>query len=212
MSKIIGIDLGTTNSVVAVMEGGEPVVITNPEGGRLTPSVVAFTKTGERLVGQVAPGAWRSRPALALLLREVPPSGCKSGHPRPTREKQGDLRLIVPPPQWSQGFSPRSDLVERVPLEQLSVLHHVANGIGVPKILERVPGKYDHIRQFPGLDASCASPQRDRLACGSPCLRDARPREICQRPEIGSLGVAPGLQVDLDECVSRLFSTCCNSS
>jgi molecular chaperone DnaK len=54
MSKIIGVDLGTTNSVVAVMEGGEPVVITNPEGGRLTPSVVAFTKAGERLVGQVA--------------------------------------------------------------------------------------------------------------------------------------------------------------
>jgi molecular chaperone DnaK len=54
MSKIIGIDLGTTNSVVAVMEGGEPTVITNPEGSRLTPSVVAFTKTGERLVGQVA--------------------------------------------------------------------------------------------------------------------------------------------------------------
>src|SRR5918996_180574 len=54
MSKIIGIDLGTTNSVVAVMEGGEPVVITNPEGSRLTPSVVAFSKTGERLVGQVA--------------------------------------------------------------------------------------------------------------------------------------------------------------
>jgi molecular chaperone DnaK len=54
MSKIIGIDLGTTNSVVAVMEGGEPVVITNSEGGRLTPSVVGFTKGGERLVGQVA--------------------------------------------------------------------------------------------------------------------------------------------------------------
>ena len=54
MSKIIGIDLGTTNSVVAVMEGGEPVVITNPEGGRLTPSVVGFSKNGERLVGQVA--------------------------------------------------------------------------------------------------------------------------------------------------------------
>src|ERR1051326_3165684 len=54
MSKIIGIDLGTTNSVVAVMEGGEPVVIANQEGGRTTPSVVAFTKTGERLVGQVA--------------------------------------------------------------------------------------------------------------------------------------------------------------
>ena len=54
MSKIIGIDLGTTNSVVAVMEGGEPVVITNAEGARTTPSVVAFTKDGNRLVGQVA--------------------------------------------------------------------------------------------------------------------------------------------------------------
>src|SRR6202050_5183016 len=54
MAKIIGIDLGTTNSVVAVMEGGEPKVIPNEEGGRTTPSVVAFTKSGERLVGQVA--------------------------------------------------------------------------------------------------------------------------------------------------------------
>src|SRR4029450_13095235 len=54
MSKIIGIDLGTTNSVVAVIEGGQPVVITNAEGSRLTPSVVAFAKTGERLVGQGA--------------------------------------------------------------------------------------------------------------------------------------------------------------
>ena len=54
MGKIIGIDLGTTNSVVAVMEGGEPVVITNREGNRLTPSVVAFTRDGERLVGQIA--------------------------------------------------------------------------------------------------------------------------------------------------------------
>src|SRR6478672_11174153 len=54
MSKIIGIDLGTTNSVVAVMEGGEPVVIANQEGGRTTPSVVAFAKSNERLAGQVA--------------------------------------------------------------------------------------------------------------------------------------------------------------
>ena len=54
MAKIIGIDLGTTNSCVAVMEGGEPTVIANAEGARTTPSVVAFTKTGERLVGQVA--------------------------------------------------------------------------------------------------------------------------------------------------------------
>src|SRR4029077_18677467 len=54
MGKIVGIDLGTTNSCVAVMEGGEPHVIPNAEGSRTTPSVVAFTKTGERLVGQVA--------------------------------------------------------------------------------------------------------------------------------------------------------------
>ncbi len=54
MSKIVGIDLGTTNSVIAVLEGGEPTVITTAEGSRLTPSIVAFTKTGERLVGQTA--------------------------------------------------------------------------------------------------------------------------------------------------------------
>ena len=54
MSRIIGIDLGTTNSCVCVMEGGEPVVIPNAEGGRTTPSVVAFSKTGERMVGQIA--------------------------------------------------------------------------------------------------------------------------------------------------------------
>src|SRR5437868_8451429 len=54
MAKIIGIDLGTTNSCVAVMEGGEAKVIPNEEGGRTTPSVVAFTKSGERLVGEVA--------------------------------------------------------------------------------------------------------------------------------------------------------------
>ncbi|MGH7659321.1 MAG: Hsp70 family protein, partial [Vulcanimicrobiaceae bacterium] len=54
MAKVVGIDLGTTNSVVAVMEGGQPVVIPNAEGSRTTPSVVAFTKTGERLVGKLA--------------------------------------------------------------------------------------------------------------------------------------------------------------
>ena len=54
MSKVIGIDLGTTNSCVAVLEGGEPTVITNSEGMRTTPSVVSFTKSGERLVGETA--------------------------------------------------------------------------------------------------------------------------------------------------------------
>ena len=54
MAKVIGIDLGTTNSCMAVLEGGEPTVIPNSEGGRTTPSVVAFSKSGERLVGSVA--------------------------------------------------------------------------------------------------------------------------------------------------------------
>src|SRR5437588_2034729 len=54
MAKVIGIDLGTTNSCVAIMEGGDPKVIPNSEGGRTTPSVVAFTESGERLVGQIA--------------------------------------------------------------------------------------------------------------------------------------------------------------
>jgi molecular chaperone DnaK len=54
MGKAVGIDLGTTNSCVAVMEGGQPSVVSNSEGGRTTPSVVAFTKSGERLVGQLA--------------------------------------------------------------------------------------------------------------------------------------------------------------
>ena len=67
MSKIIGIDLGTTNSVVAVMEGSEPAVITNPEGSRLTPSVVAFTKGDERLVGQVAKRQAVTNPANTVF-------------------------------------------------------------------------------------------------------------------------------------------------
>ena len=56
MSKVIGIDLGTTNSCVAVLEGGEPEIIPNSEGGRTTPSVVSFTKEGERVVGEAASG------------------------------------------------------------------------------------------------------------------------------------------------------------
>ncbi len=66
MGKIIGIDLGTTNSCVAVMEGGEAVVITNAEGARTTPSVVAFSKTGERIIGQVAKRQAITNPASVL--------------------------------------------------------------------------------------------------------------------------------------------------
>lgn len=71
MSKIIGIDLGTTNSCVAVMEGGEPVVIPNAEGARTTPSVVGFTKTGERLVGQVAKRQAYHQPRKHHLLHQA---------------------------------------------------------------------------------------------------------------------------------------------
>ena len=67
MSKVIGIDVGTTNSVVAVMEGGEPVVIPNAEGSRLTPSVVGFSKTGERLVGQLAKRQAVSNPSRTIV-------------------------------------------------------------------------------------------------------------------------------------------------
>lgn len=67
MAKVIGIDLGTTNSVVSVMEGGEPVVIPNAEGARLTPSVVGFSKTGERLVGQLAKRQAVSNPDRTIL-------------------------------------------------------------------------------------------------------------------------------------------------
>ncbi|MHB8838490.1 MAG: Hsp70 family protein, partial [Gemmatimonadaceae bacterium] len=65
--KVIGIDLGTTNSVVAVMEGGDPVVIPNAEGGRTTPSVVGFTKDGERLVGQIAKRQAVTNPANTVF-------------------------------------------------------------------------------------------------------------------------------------------------
>ena len=65
--KVIGIDLGTTNSVVSVMEGGDPVVIPNAEGGRTTPSVVAFAKDGERLVGQIAKRQAVTNPANTVF-------------------------------------------------------------------------------------------------------------------------------------------------
>ena len=73
MAKIIGIDLGTTNSCVAVMEGGEPVVIPNSEGARTPPSVVAFTKEGERLVGQIAKRQAITNPArtISSIKREM---------------------------------------------------------------------------------------------------------------------------------------------
>ena len=81
MAKAVGIDLGTTNSVVSVLEGGDPVVIPNSEGARTTPSVVAFSKTGEVLVGEVA-----KRQAITNPIAPSAPSSATSARPvgRPT--------------------------------------------------------------------------------------------------------------------------------
>lgn len=89
MSKIIGIDLGTTNSCVAVMEGGEAVVIPNAEGARTTPSVVAFTKNGERLVGQVAkqPAVTNPDRTIISIKRDMVQTAASTSTARTTRRR-----------------------------------------------------------------------------------------------------------------------------
>src|SRR6476659_6820553 len=86
-SKIIGIDLGTTNSVVSVMEGGEPKVLVNEEGARTTPSVVAYTKDGERLVGQIAKRQAVTNPENTIF-------SAKRFIGRKLSEVQEELRLV----------------------------------------------------------------------------------------------------------------------
>ena len=88
MSKVIGIDLGTTNSCVAVMEGGEAVVIPNAEGNRTTPSVVAFSKDGERMVGNVA-----KRQAITNPDAPFPPSSARWA---PTTASLSTARATLP--------------------------------------------------------------------------------------------------------------------
>ena len=109
MSKIIGIDLGTTNSVVAVMEGGEPVVITNPEGSRTTPSVVGFTKSSERLAGQVAKRQAVTNPEntvysikrfMGRKYEEVNEE-MKIVPYRVTRASNGDVRVVIMGKEYS---------------------------------------------------------------------------------------------------------------
>ena len=99
MSKVIGIDLGTTNSCVAIMEGGEPVVIANAEGSRTTPSMVAFTESGERLVGQQAKRQAVTNPENTLYRHQAPHrpqvryGGGQEGHRHlPLQDRQGRQR------------------------------------------------------------------------------------------------------------------------
>ena len=92
MPRVIGIDLGTTNSVVAVMEGGEPVVIPNAEGGRLTPSVVAISKTGERLVGQVAKRQAITNPENTIFFDQALHGAEVQRSPRGARQEAGAVQ------------------------------------------------------------------------------------------------------------------------
>jgi molecular chaperone DnaK len=109
MSKIIGIDLGTTNSCVAVMEGSEPVVIPNAEGNRTTPSVVAFSKTGERLVGQVAKRQAITNPAntvysIKRFMGRKYPEVTEEMKMVPFKVAQapnGDVRIVAGGKEWS---------------------------------------------------------------------------------------------------------------
>ena len=102
MAKVIGIDLGTTNSCVAVMEGGKPKVIENAEGARTTPSIVAFTKDGERLIGQPAKRQAVTNPDNTDFRGEAPDrpplrrSDHQEGHrARPLQDRQG-IRTATP--------------------------------------------------------------------------------------------------------------------
>ena len=93
MAKIIGIDLGTTNSCVAVMEGGDPVVIPNAEGARTTPSVVAFGKNGERLVGNTAKRQAITNPDRTIIsIKREMGTGSQSRNRRQELHPAGNLR------------------------------------------------------------------------------------------------------------------------
>ena len=128
MGKVIGIDLGTTNSCVAVMEGGEPVVIANAEGGRTTPSVVAFTESGERLVGQIAKRQAITNPentvfaVKRLIGRKFDSDEVQSAHraccptrsSRPTTATPGcEVRRQELQPRRDLGHDPEQDEADR---------------------------------------------------------------------------------------------------
>ena len=104
MAKIIGIDLGTTNSCVSIMEGGDPIVIANQEGNRTTPSVIAITESGERLVGQVA-----RRQAITNSENTVYAVKRMIGRKYNSKEVQYDVKISPYPVSYTHMTLPKND-------------------------------------------------------------------------------------------------------
>src|SRR5712671_5514409 len=157
MSKIIGIDLGTTNSVVAVMQGGEPVVIPNQEGARTTPSVVAITKTGERLVGQVAKRQAVTNPentvfSIKRLMRrkyddpEVQRT-IKTVPYKITRAPNGDVRVVL----GGREYSPQE--ISAMILQKMRVDAEARLGDRVTQAVITVPAYFNDAQRQATKDA-----------------------------------------------------------
>ena len=135
MGKIIGIDLGTTNSCVAVMEGGKPTVIANTEGARTTPSVVAFSKTGERLVGEPAKrqAVTNAEKTISSIKRHMG-SDYKTTFP-----SRSAVKLTIPRTRIS-GISPTKVLTLRIPQMNLSTTSPASlNSAFLPNRLPLLP-------------------------------------------------------------------------
>ena len=192
MSKIIGIDLGTTNSVVAVMEGGEPVVITNPEGSRMTPSVVGFTKSGERLVGQVAKRQAVTNPENTVFsikrfmgrrYDEVSEE-MKMVPYKVVRASNGDVRVKA----GGQGVLAARDLRDDPPETE-------AGGGGVPRADGQQGGHH-----------RAGVLQRRPAAGDEGCRPDRRPRRHAhrQRADRGGAGLRPRQEEGRDDRRLRL--------
>ena len=147
MGKIIGIDLGTTNSVVAVIEGGTPIVIANAEGSRITPSVVAFSPTGERLVGQVAPRQAVTNAANTIFAvkrligrRFESPEACRFAEHAPflvEPDPEGDAKVVV----FGRPCDPSE--ISALVLRQMKQTAEAALGESISDAVVTVPAYFD---------------------------------------------------------------------
>ena len=142
MSKIIGIDLGTTNSCVAVMEGGEPVVIANSEGARTTPSIVGFTAKGERIIGQPAKNQMVTNPENTVYSikrfighRYSELSGEAKMVPYKVVDHGEDVRIDIEGKEYS---SPEfSSLIEKISLENSSICFVIGGSFGLSEDVKK---------------------------------------------------------------------------